>query len=81
MRALAIAVLAASLTACAQFNKDYGIDPNNQRTIEVILPGTVTAAQNRVQSAAVDSGWVVTAVFPGLVTVGPYKLKRTLNKP
>ncbi len=36
----------------------------------------MAAAQERVQAAAVDSGWVITAVFPGVITVGPYKVKR-----
>lgn len=76
MRSPWLTVIVLSLVGCTQaFQQDYGIADTNPSSVDVFVPGAPPEAQQRVQAAAATGGWVVTNAAPGVVTVGPYRLR------
>jgi len=79
MRSHSVVLLAVTAfgAACSQgYKQANGLAPTNARTIEVDVAGTPAAALQRVEAAAIDSGFVITNSAPGVVTIGPYQLRR-----
>lgn len=71
---LLVAALISTGACSPGYQRACGLADSNPRSITVALAMTPAVAQQRVQEAAAQGGWVVTTAQPGVVTIGPYQL-------
>lgn len=73
--ALVLAYLVSA--GCSQaYMRESGLSDDSRESLTIHSPYDPATTQQRVQRAAVDSGFTVTQTQPGLVVVGPYKLRQ-----